>query len=379
MIANDEDNTLQSYITSRPEITFLKNIYRRHTSIVSEKKIYVSINNRIKIDDANNDIKCINKMWIKNNNIKNISIFLVHNNVDINSVNIDTNDSEDHNIQVIHKIDIMALMSLNKLIKNDDLVNLEIPFNENQLVPKLVNMDNRNMNILIVFEPQQLINGQNFELLIKYCITIDPDEIHKFNSFHHEYLFKRILSYKYELNEGENTINMITNLPVALIILNNTKKLICPVIKVDSHIVQHENVVDQNILSSDIDPEYNIKSDIIDTYIIDAYQNTNINRVQPAGIINIGNDSYFKINALEKTSITITYIIYDVLSIQNNVYFRFKHNPIPEPIPEPILEPIQLQRPMIDLHETPINQHEPPVVIFDLPEPPVDRHDYKGI
>lgn len=161
---------------------------------ILKKKIYEFANNRIKLEH-DDTVKCIDSIWINKNNIKTISMFLIKDNIDINTINVDTSDYENHAVQVIHKIDINALIIANKIYGNDDPEILFIPYIVNTFIPNFLHSVGVNMSVLFVIDPIENVADKKHELIIKYLIALDQAEIDKFKNVGHEYLVRRLESY----------------------------------------------------------------------------------------------------------------------------------------------------------------------------------------
>lgn len=256
-------------------------------------------------------------------------MFLVKDNIDINTINSNTDDYENHEVQVVHKIDINALISINKLYNNNVSDILKIPFNTNYFVPSILHSQNINMNILIIIDPIENIADKKYEL-IKYNIALDQHEIRKFREVPHAYLVKRLQSYSHIVDIGEHKIDIMPDTYLAFIVINSSKP-----INLECHIeCKNNNIINQNILPTSLDPEYrNIIIDNKYTYIIDSYNNTyGGNDAQPRGFFDTKMNSYFKILSTEKSDVVITYVMFDILTIDNIIcvekpraYLEMKH------------------------------------------------------
>ena len=391
-------NTLPIYLTGNAQITFLKSVYRRHTDIYTQKVTHKSVNNKIKIEPTN-FLGCIQHMWLNNiSNIKNVAFFIVKDHVDIEQINFNTEQSLSnannveaaslptvegsdnevtsnansveggenvvaglHDIQILHKISFSGLYSMNcNYNRQHDL--LEIPNNSMHLVPALIHNNNRNAYILCAIESHDG-NTYPYELTIKYAIANGRDEIRRFDLVSHEYLLKRMISFKHDIKLGENNIPIdVHNFPVAHIIVNTDKNLSSQMkltynldvpnfaleLPQDMRIVQEMTVIEN-------DPEhFKMTNDKYDTYILDPYENATTNQAsdynaddndalpsghQPAGNYEMRDTSFLQVNSTVETTVDITYVVFDVMSIVGeNVLLT--SNVAPPPIPEPVPLPI---------------------------------------
>lgn len=325
---------IQDSLTSCPQIKFSKLNYKRHSLMSSDKRIYEFTNNRLRLE-YDEKIKCINSIWIKNDNIKRVSMFLVKNHIDINTINIDTTDYENHDVQVIHKIDIDGLVSLNKLLKNETMM-LEIPYNKNCFVPNMIYEKGMNMNILFIIEPIEEILNKKYDLIIKYFNVLYDFDIRRCKGVSNERLIKRIESYHHNIDVGENNINIMPHVSLASIIINSSRPIEvgCHFECVNDDAIRFDfdkvgyidnQIIDLNVLPTSKDPDYrNIKIGNKYTYVIDPYNNTKVDVQQPLGVFKIVANSCFKINATEKTEITITYVIFDAITMGSDFPEHFK-------------------------------------------------------
>lgn len=395
---NTTNNDIDIYLTGNSEITFLKSIYKRHTPVFTQKKTHHSINNKIKIEPTT-FVGCIENMWINNtNNINNVAFFLVKNDVDIDTITYAT-QPDNNNIQIIHKISIAGLQSLNKLCENDDSSFLKIPYNKYSFVPALLQRINTNFFILCVIDSKDN-NITDFELRIKYTISNSEDEVRRFRHANHEYLIRRILSVSHKINIGVNHIPAdIKNIPVSHLIINANKDthtdldltyhIFTDGAQTNNNINQVNNppvnyVVGDTVDNSATDPTANdpatspvvenlvedpvanLGGDLVimpntsiyidhhlnitqndpeyskyylnnyDTYFLDAHANIKSFDVQPSGSYNMKEGSYLEVNSKIETTIDLTYVAIDVLRIMgDSVALVTQATPPPLPIPAP--------------------------------------------
>lgn len=343
---NPRDTDISIYLTSNPHITFGKNTYKRHTDCFQKKISNNLYNNRIIIEPFEYPIDIIKNMWLTEcDKIKCFSMFLVDESIDINQLTTDS-VNEDNNIQIIHKMSINSLYSLNKLHKLTFKSNvLEIIYNNMNFIPKLLIKDNKKIVLVIETNDGSILN--DCKLMIKYLILYDNDEIRRFQQVAHEYLCRRLITKKYKINKGDNKILLETNNLCISHFIINTPKNISDKLKIifNSYIKQqNENninddnqnteiiIKNENILDEiNYDIEYNYyQNENNDTYIYDAYDNITNYDYQPRGHIQLQNESNLTIqsDSNEEIEFEITFSIYDVLRLGNgNIEFATQYIP----------------------------------------------------
>lgn len=388
---------MELYITQNPQITFLKSCYRRHTSVLLKKETCSFQNNRL-IVPTTQGIDVIKNIWLSTcSNVKSIAIFIIDENVDPNTISVNTTDTlENNNVILFSKLNKAVLETFSCKLQDNDYV--EIPISDNSLVTKLMAM--RNRKLLLVIDSHD--NNVQHDAIIKRGIVNDVDEAKNFTQVCHEYLVKRIITFEHDIKIGENILNVdFIGDSIAYIILNTEKnkskdinvsleyKVLCPDVE---NFINNENgeiqiiekTLTHNIYETTNDPEYShIANKNNDTYIFDTFgnlisskvqqsadfnwnqNNTIISGHQPCGNLNMRQGSCFKINSKINSKIEITYGLFDVLrynnSGQSKLYFlnRQYGEPVIEPIVEPVIEP--LVEPNVEF-ELPL-----PQFLFELP------------
>ena len=115
----EQNSSIYSNIINDPQITFLKNTYRRHTEFITIKKIYESDNYIYKLT-CDDQLNAITHIWIHNcSNIKNVFMYLAD------------------DMEIIHRMSINSLRSINKIMFSRIGDILELPINELAFVPSL--------------------------------------------------------------------------------------------------------------------------------------------------------------------------------------------------------------------------------------------------
>lgn len=326
--------TLDNYLSIRPEITLAREVHRKHTDIIGRKCNYNFINSRVLISPTEK-IEIINKIWITNShNIKNISIFLVDNNIDYNTITTSTLETlENNNIIILDKLSNHFLNTIN----NSNNI-WEIPVSSKHLIPYVINRANK--KILIVIDK---IN-ENIEssLILKLLIVNSETEKQRFINISHENLIKKISTCEHEIKKGKNVINYDTiNKTLAFLIIIIPKKSSTENYKFDINFKYKigDSELIQKIVESKYDPEYCklINTDKVYSYIFDSFDNINSKCIeypyislinvafgnQPKGYLKIESGSLFEIYSEIDTTITIGYVNFDLLkfhSIQNQLF-----------------------------------------------------------
>lgn len=406
---NITNTNLSVLLTGNPLITFGKNVYKQHTNCFQKTIPYNFENNRVKINPLEFPIDIIHNMWITQcDKIKKLSLFLVGNLVDISQMTVDSVNDAD-NIQIIHKMSINGLKSLNNLheIKNKPNT-LEILYNNIIFIPNILNNDNRNKKLVLIIDPldNQILN--DCKLIIKYLIPNSVNEINRFQQVGHEYLCKRLVTNYYKINKGFNRIMLSTNnLCTSHFVVNTPLNMANDLNITFNAYFNSEMGIPNNELNNDpdVNPDAEIEQSIhdqinsgavvknkyildevfndpsygyymkhnCDTYVFDAFKNIKYREelnIQPAGHLQLKNESNLVIQSKHEQSIDleITFCTYDILRIiGSNVYFTSQYMPpvppvvpAPEPVPEPVPE---LVPPVVPI---------PPVII---PNPIVETPD----
>lgn len=336
-------SSISEYITGNPQVTFFKSVYRRHTNSLQQKDKYIFQNNRIAVP-VSDELDILTDVWISNiNNIKSVALFMIENTVNPDSITVDSVSSTD-------STDIMLFTKLNKTIL--DVLNGEnntnyfkFPISEKALSTCMTAV--RNKKILFVIDTVD--ENIQHNIIIRRSISNYYDEKRRFAQVPHEYLVKKFKTVEYDINVGENVIDMeFINNGMSHIYLNTVKNVPDALeVNVEYNVICDNQINDDqcfsekkliyNCIESNSDPEYaKFATEKYDTYIFDAFKNVNsqselssgstdycettewINRVsghQPHGCLKITKGNCFKINSKIKTKMEITYVIFDVLRI----------------------------------------------------------------
>lgn len=315
-----------AFITEKPQFSLLKTTYQRHFDIMSRKEVYDFDNNRLTLP-INGDLEIVDKLWISNiNNIKNIAVFLVNCDCgsgitsnyicdcDMSSINI--NDQENHSYQgaiwLIYKMNNIALQTYNALHGEGKYLNL-LPCLVHAFVPQRYNATK------ILFVIDKYDEHVNNNLTVKYMISNDIDEKRRFFQAYHEWMIRKYISFEYDLNIGENVIDVEFLNNCIFYVMVNIEKTSDPISEIEIEyktygLSREDKIVKRNILSTHVDEEFcYVKLDNYDTFILDAYMNTQQLTHQPMGIFEMREGSKFKIHSKHKTKISITYCVMDVV------------------------------------------------------------------
>lgn len=398
---------LQIYLNENPQVTFGKSLYSRCTDHFTYSKNVQFTNNRIKIEPLKYLDPIININLAKHNDIKFMSMFLVDNDIDINTLTINT-DTDELRIQVIHKVSMCELYSYNKMTfmsKIDDYI--KIPHNDICIVPNLIaKRDNKRIVIIIDNGNNQNIES---EIIIEYLVLTDNTERRRFDQVVHEYLFRRLLSKTFLISKGKNIIplkygdNLIAYFLLTTLkeSYNNIKlKFVgykkCKYGEIEINETEYTDEpedmrnkiiagniikIEQEMREIQFDHKYRIcENEKYDVYIQDPHTNiTNGNSLnrpydlrnhepvlieksgyQPFGNYILDENSYIEIMSNIETSITLTTCIFDIFTLLNNrTYFKSQYVEPPEPDVEPII-------PII---------HVAPVIHIAQDENPREYHD----
>lgn len=381
--------SVDQYLTGNPQITFSKNVYRRHTNILSKKDVYEFENNRVIIPPTE-EVDVIKNIWISNcDNIKCVSMFAVDQNLNMEEITTNTTDTIENN-------DIMLFSKLNKEIL--DIFNpkksngyWQFPITENALMTN--QMLKKGRNILFVIDT--IDNNIKHNIIVKRLIVNSVEESKLFNNTCHEYLVKRLKTFEYDIKIGHNEINTeFIGDSIAYIILNSQKGAsndmsIC--LECNISCISSQEMVDKtikyNICSTQYDPEHShFVSENSDVYVLDVFANLyqksetfaeidywegQIGGHQPKGNFNMKQCSCFKIDSKINTKLEITYAIFDVLRYsyvgQSQLYFA--NQQYGEPIVEKPINDIYTfvgVKETIDLKETIIEKPVNKIYTFVL-------------
>lgn len=345
------------YTLSHPQVTFLKNVYCRHTQFTTKNIIYNFINNKVILpkiinitENSVKTIEIITKVWIDNiSNVKSFGVYIVGANVDVDMANFNrTNqtgqqnlsDQVNESILQIHKVDMVNILLYDSIIKRNQYVSdwTNVPCGNLCMIPSMLD----NQRILFIIEKYD-DNIEN-NLQIKYYISDSNQEISLFSSaLNHEYLLKKYISFDHHITPGENIINFdisnesITYMFVAIPTTKNNTIADQTNIQIQYYTVTDVKPIGPtepielnnnmtnisprivmrtiNLVKTTSNPELSwLKLDDYDIYMLDACANvtTNIN-AQLCGVISVRNNSRIIINTNLNTNISIGYSYLDVL------------------------------------------------------------------
>ncbi len=320
---------INDYLNINPEITTIKYAYKRFTNTYLLKNKYNFIDSKIVIRGDINKIESMSKIILdySNKNIYGLALFMVKDTFNINDLNYYYDETQsNHQVQLIYRFDIDYLSVFNIINNNNNKDKLLLPHIYNQFVPSLISMNNRNYKFVFVLNSKYVSNLDN--LIIYYLIANNKREIDLFTRSSHEYLNRRIITYTYNLPFINNThkIPIENNMSLSYMIITaprNSSNNISINLKINTV----NNVsINQQLLVSNIDSEYDLSSCNFDTYIYDSNSNLDRPSYQPNGNIYVKENSEINIFQLENDiTINITYVMYDVLCISDTVKLLYKH------------------------------------------------------
>lgn len=360
-MSEDQYGDHDNYIHFFPQVTFLKNVYRRHTDFYCSTETFEFVNNRL-IIPADENLSVMSKVWINNiDNIKTLKLFIINSDIDPNTIDINHEDldNQDHIINstngnhiadptnmfnfgtdinpilLVHKVDRLSLEIYDRLITKKSSENnwKHIPCGNLCMVPKLLEKNGRKLLFII---DQNDANVKN-SIKIKFYVSNNGEEISKFDYYAHEYLIKRWFTYKHTLEIGENNIKFDVSyktLPFLFVVLDKSDTNDVQ-IKYTTRGASYNDRLIRNITlcKSTEDPEmYWLDINNKDIYLLDAGNNiSSHNSAQPCGVISIGknDDNVITINTSRNVDVVITYVTFDVLRFFNgkinNVYLAGFH------------------------------------------------------
>ena len=326
-----EINNGSKYIIGNPQITFMKNAYKRHTELLSRKTICQTENNRY-IFSTNEDIEIIDKIFIGNiDNVKCIGLYIISTDIDSNTINTDTQDDiqinpENSTICCIFRMNQVALQTYIKLNGNN-LINNQVyelfNISKHALIPKFLKKSNK--KLLLIVDSFNLVDKQ-FNLTIKYKIVNNFDEIRKFNLVDHEYCIRKSKSFEYNIVKGENIIGVefLRNLIIYIVInIKNVSDIpITRPIDIEYKTFgskREDKIIKRKLFPTNLDLEFAyITIPNHTTYILDSYENIGCDNEQLKGIFEMRESSHFKFTSEYDTKITITYCVFDVIQYGRN-------------------------------------------------------------
>lgn len=384
---------LTNLLNHKPEITFTRRVYRKHTNMYFDKKQYQFKNNKIVFDVDDDDISIIQKMWITMpENIKNIAVFLVDINFDINDVTFDTESTGVNRVQFgahdrnlenvtevisIYKFSNKSFDFFNNVARHSIEYNMfehgivlasknqhrdiygVLPHENMWMVPKIINKNG--MKLLVMIDTFDTTIEHS--LVAKHMIINHQDEHNQIMHLPAEYLIKTYETKMHNLICGENTIVFdFLRHPMAFFVIiaeKNSNLDITASYTIASRLGDTEKIITKKLDLVDNDPEFcNFTLPNYDIYVLSAMR-LSID-FQPEGNTIMKDGSTLTIKSGTDTSIEILYCLYDCLKYSNNEQFPDVHlfsktQFFEQPEPEPVLD--NLPQPGPDLNNPPELEH----------------------
>lgn len=318
------------YVLNFPEITFLRNIYSRHTDFYVDKIVYNFNNNKIVIpkklnaNNTNESAEIVTKVWINNiTNVKSIGVYIVQSTMDLTTIDF-TDDNlieQNESIIPIHKVGNNSILlydaSITRNQYKSDWINL--PMGNLCMVPSILT----NQNIITVIEKYD----ENIEnsIKIKYFVSTNQEEIRRLNISNLEYLLRRFKSCKHNISEGENIINFdIVNESItdmSIIVPKNEIVKIKVNYDIDIGTTTEQQIIQREIelIKTENDPELSwLTLNDYDIYVLDACSNlTSHIGQQMCGIITIKENSKITITSNSNFDVHVSYTFLSVLRYEN--------------------------------------------------------------
>lgn len=330
------------YLTEYPQITFQKDVYRRHVEFYKTTTEFDFIGNHAEIfyeTDVNSSIKQIVVNNVKN--IKHLTLFIVGKNIDLNSLTPFTDtvcneiplfpnnnelniDNHLTNIFIIASLSNKALKT-NAIIYNHKSHKIDetkygiIPICNNFLYLKMLK-ENYKMVMVIEKYDESIVNHK---IIVTANFTNSHDEQRRFNDAAHECLIKRYQTKKYNLQVGENVIPFdFTAHALSHMFVNSDNPInINYQIKIDNKIVPENPIILNSTMKNSNDDLlfFSYRTTAFNTYYYDAGENIK-GQHQPIGHTIINDECKFIIDSTIDCEIDITYVLFDIVRYISNEF-----------------------------------------------------------
>ncbi len=324
---------METYIHGNPEITFMKQVYKRPLNVHLTRKEYLINKNLFVFSKLNQEasIDVLNKIWIeKSNGIKRISLLFV------NTQALGQIENSEP-VNQIEKLDRLLVLPDTKLVSsftpesveftnsfNDETADdtyIQLPMDNLAFVFGL--LDSNDLSFVIHVERVSKLSSP-IKMLVRYLSTKTQVEIQKFKCISHEYLTRRFVETDYQLAHGENLLDIHwTGTNIATVIIKSPVELVGP------EIINGEQTK-YNFISFEKDPINKYKSTKWKFYALDQFTpkyTFEFNQSQPGNTYTFTSSDKIKcLNLAESVGITIGYVIYDThkYDYQHNGSHKFQ-------------------------------------------------------
>ena len=339
---NEENEHPGAYLIGHPQITFVKNVYKRHTDVKFIDKVYDFENtDQAMVElETHNRITCINCATITNN-IKSLKMLIVPKAWTLSDVS-NSQDVQNHKntdeMSIIFSFTRESLYQLNKtmdILFNETDPYLTLPSTNNSILSYFIGGPVSNRKVIFYIEPDnQNISNQ---LQIKYSVLETIEEQKKFVLVGHEYLINQYYTHKIKISSGENRIPIHhLNIPLNKLFIcsDNSMNLSCKLaLRSESQLDNGNDPIThiyrlKNISTCGNNYKYSLDSQ--NCYFFNGeYSNMKYNPdVQPNGHISARHGSHLIINSDSNGTVNIMYSFRNVIRYIGGIMglaYKFTH------------------------------------------------------
>ncbi len=317
---------METYIHGNPEITFMKQVYKRPLNVHLTRKEYLINKNLFVFSKLNQDasMDVLNKIWIeKSSEIKRISLLFVKTQTLGQIENFQP-------VNQIEKLDTLLLLPDTKLVSSftPDTIEFTNSFNDetedntciqlpmDNLAFVLGLLDSNDLAFVIHVERVSELSSP-IKMLVRYVSSKTQVEIQRFRSVSHEYLTRRFVETDYQLAHGENLLDINwTGTNLATIVIKSPVELVGPeIVNLEIANGKITETSQYNFISCEKDPTNKYKSTKWKFYTLDQIKPKEIfefGQGQPGNSYTFTPNHKIKcLNLTEPVNITIGYVIFD--------------------------------------------------------------------